>query len=158
MSEPTWDLNDWPSERDWVWQGPLAVPTEWGKPGLVMAFNLECAGCIARGIPFLKRLQQEHGDALHLALLHTAYGHKHHAREDVLPELERFAGSFARLDMPIALDEDGSLAQRWGAEGTPHWFAFDATGALVRSVYGSQDNAQTRLEYLMAELAQQTPA
>jgi len=158
MSTPTWDSTDWPAERDWVWRGPLANPTQWGKPGLVMAFNLECAGCIARGIPFLKRLQVEHGDALNLALLHTAYGHKQHPRADVLPQLERFAGSFARLDMAIAIDVDGSLAQRWGAEGTPHWFAFDAGGALVRSVYGSQENAQTRLAYLMAELVSQATA
>jgi len=119
-----------------------------------MAFNLECAGCIARGVPFLKRMQAEHGDGLYLALLHTAYGHKVHPRGEVLPELDRFAGSFAQLDMPIALDEEGDLAQRWGAEGTPHWFAFDAHGALVRSVYGSQENAQTRLSYLMAELVE----
>lgn len=146
--EPT----DWPSDADWVWRGPLPDPTTWGKPGVVMAFNLECAGCIARGIPFLRRLAQEHGDRLQIALLHTAYGHRTVPRDMVEPELARFAGAFARLDFPIAIDADGSRAERWGAEGTPHWFVFDASGALVRSVYGSQDNARTRLEYLAQEL------
>jgi hypothetical protein len=117
-----------------------------------MAFHLECAGCISRGIPFLKRLGQEHGERLQLALLHTAYGHRTLPREQVEPQLLRFAGAFARLEIPIALDVDGSRAERWGAEGTPHWFVFDARGALARSVYGSQENAQTRLAYLAQEL------
>lgn len=157
MRETFQIADDWPTPENWVWRGPLENPRTWGKPGLVMAFNLECAGCIARGVPYLKRLGAEFGDDLQLALLHTAYGHKVHDRADVLPELERFAGNFAQIDMPIALDEQGDLAQRWGAEGTPHWFAFDHTGALVRSVYGSQENAQTRLSYLMAELVESTP-
>lgn len=146
--EPT----DWPSEAEWVWRGPLADPTQWGKPGLVMAFNLECAGCISRGIPFLKRLGLDHGERLQTALLHTAHGRRILPRDAVEPQLLRFAESFARLQVPIALDLDGSRAQRWGAEGTPHWFVFDADGTLVRSVYGSQDNARTRLEYLTQEL------
>jgi len=146
------DPKDWPSDAEWVWRGPLPDPTRWSKPGIVMAFNLECAGCIARGIPFLKRLAAEHGDALQIALLHTAYGHRQLPRDQVEPQLVRFAESFARLDFPVALDIDGARAQRWGADGTPHWFVFDRDGALVRSVYGSQDNARTRLEYLAQEL------
>lgn len=146
--EPT----DWPSADEWVWNGPLDAPTRWGKPGIVMAFNLECAGCIARGVPFLKRLAEEHGDRLQIALLHTAYGHRDLPREAVEPTVLRFAQSFARLPFPVALDVDGAMAERWGAEGTPHWFVFDRDGTLVRSVYGSQDNARTRLEYLAQEL------
>lgn len=146
--------HDWPDAQDWVWQGPLGAPGTWGTPGLVMAFNLECPGCISRGIPFLKRLQEEHGDALQLALLHTAYGHRDLPRDGVEPELLRFADRFARLTMPIALDVSGERARRWGTEGTPHWFAFDADGTLVRSVYGSQENAQARLAYLLDELVQ----
>ena len=146
------DPTDWPAPDDWVWRGPLDDPTGWGRPGVVMAFNLECAGCIARGIPFLKRLGQEHGEGLQLALLHTAYGHRVLPRDKVEPQLLRFAGAFARLEIPIALDLDGSRAERWGADGTPHWFVFDADGGLARSVYGSQENAQTRLSYLAQEL------
>lgn len=144
--------NDWPPPEDWIWNGPLAAPDRWGKPGIVMAFNLECAGCIARGVPFLKRLGEEHGDRFQIALLHTAYGHRDLPREDVEPTVLRFAESFARLPFPLALDVSGDRAERWGAEGTPHWFVFDRDGTLVRSVYGSQDNARTRLEYLAQEL------
>lgn len=137
---------------DFVWRGPVPPPERWGKPGLVMLFNLECAGCISRGVPLLKRLAAEHGDALQLVMVHTAYSHREHPREELVPALEHFAGSFARLEIPIALDVDGSLAEAWGAEGTPHWLVFDAQGTLARSIYGSQENAQTRLAYLLDEL------
>lgn len=146
------DPSDWPRSDEWVWNGPMPPPNEWGRPGLIMAFNLECSACISRGIPFLKRLAQERGEALALGLLHTSHGHRRYEREQVLPQLRRFAESFARLPFPIALDLDGSRAERWGAEGTPHWFVFDRHGTPVRSVYGSQENARTRLLYLTQEL------
>ena len=64
-----------------------------------------------------------------------------------------FVRQDARLPFPVALDLSGDLARAWAAEGTPHTLAFAAGGELLRSVYGSQDNAQTRLEYLLSELA-----
>lgn len=118
----------------------------------MMLFNLECAGCISRGVPFLKRLAAEHGDALQLVMVHTAYGHRQHPREELVRAIERFAGTFAKLRVPIALDVRGDLAEAWGAEGTPHWFVYDARGRLARSIYGSQENARTRLAYLIEEL------
>jgi hypothetical protein len=36
-----------------------------------------------------------------------------------------------------------------GAEGTPHWWVWDAHGRVERSVYGSQENALTRLGYVV---------
>ena len=83
--------------------------------------------------------------------VHTSYGHRPLPREGVEPTLLRFVRDFARLPFPVALDLDGHFAQGWQTEGTPHWLAFAPGGALLRSVYGSQDNAQTRLEYLLAE-------
>lgn len=140
----------WPG--DWVWGDAPAAPTAAGAPTLVMFFNLECPGCVARGVPFLKRLQREHGAALNGALVHTALGHRSLERDDVVPTLRRFAGEFAKLAQPVALDLSGELAQAWGVEGTPHWFVFDKAGQLKRSLYGSQANTQTRLEYLLEEL------
>ncbi len=140
----------WPD--DFVWRGPVAPPGAWGRPGLVMLFNLECAACMSRGVPLLKRLAAEHGEALQLVMVHTAYGHREHPREELTAAITRFARDFARLEIPIALDLDGSLAVDWGAEGTPHWLVYDARGALARSIYGSQENAQTRLAYLLEEL------
>jgi thiol-disulfide isomerase/thioredoxin len=140
----------WPSEG--VWLEPPPAPGAWGKPGVALFFNLECAGCVSRAIPFLKELQRDAGDTLELVAIHTSNGHKLYTREQLLPQLKRFAASFARLPFPVTLDLDGSIAREWGAEGTPHWLVFDARGRLLRSIFGSQDNATTRLRYLVDEL------
>lgn len=145
---------DWPAPADFVHGGPLPPPEAWTRPGLVMVFNLECPACVSRGIPFLKRLHAEFGDRVELMALHTSRGHRLLPHEDVEPTLMHFARDFARLPFPVALDVSGDLARTWGTEGTPHWFAFAPGGELVRSVYGSQENAQTRLAYLLEELAE----
>ncbi|BDP42421.1 alkyl hydroperoxide reductase [Deinococcus aetherius] len=145
---------NWPAPADFVHGEPLPPPGEWGRAGLVMVFNLECAACVSRGLPFLKRLHTEFGHRVELMALHTSRGHRLLPREDVEPTVTRFARDFARLPFPVALDVSGDLARAWGTEGTPHWFAFAPNGELVRSVYGSQENAQTRLAYLLEELAE----
>ena len=119
---------------------------------MVMFFNLECAACISRGVPFLKRVARAYGDKLIILMVHTAYGHKHYPRDEVVPTLVHFTKEFANIPFPVALDLNGELAERWGVEGTPHWFVFDRAGEVVRSIYGSQGGAQTRLEYLLAEV------
>ena len=141
----------WPTATDFVHGSPLPPPTEWDRPGLVMTFNLECPGCVSRGIPFLKRLHAEFGERVQLLAVHTSHGHKLFARDEVEPTLVKFARDFARLPFAVALDLDGSFARAWHTEGTPHWLAFAPGGELIRSVYGSQENAQTRLQYLLAE-------
>lgn len=145
----------WPTPSDFVHLDPLPAPDQWHRPGLVQFFNLECAGCVSRGIPFMKRLHAEYGEQLNLLAIHTSYGHRTFERPQVEPQLRHFAQNFARLPFAVALDHSGEVARSWQIEGTPHWLAFDAGGALVRSVFGSQEGAQTRLEYLLAELAQQ---
>lgn len=140
----------WPTT--FAWRGPLGEPPTWGKPGLVMLFNLECAACISRGIPMLKRFAAEYGDRLQPLLVHTTCGHRDLPPHQVLPALAHFAESFARLEIPIAIDPHEEMARAWGAEGTPHWLLYDARGELVRSIFGSQDNARTRLEYALQEL------
>ncbi|MFC3834690.1 MULTISPECIES: peroxiredoxin family protein [Deinococcus] len=144
---------DWPPPPDFVHGDPVPPPATWTRPGLVMVFNLECPGCVSRGIPFLKRLHAEFGDAVTLLALHTSLGHRLLPREGVVPTLVKFAADYAKLPFPVALDLDGGIARAWHIEGTPHWFAFAPGGELLRSVYGSQDNAQTRLQYLLEEWA-----
>ncbi len=143
---------DWPTT--FVWKEPLPHPREWEKPGIVMFFNLECPGCIGRGIPFLKRLAREYGDRLLYLAVHTAYGHKRYPEAEVAEKVGYFARDFAKLPFPVALDPTGELAERLGVVGTPHWLVYAPGGELVRSIYGSQDNARTRLDYLMLELTQ----
>ena len=141
----------WPAPSDFVYGPALPAPQVWTRPGLVMTFNLECAGCVSRGIPFLKALHGEFGERAHLLAVHTGAGHRLLPREQVEPTLLKFARDFARLPFPVALDLGGDFARSWHTEGTPHWLAFAPGGELLRSVYGSQDNAQTRLRYLLEE-------
>ncbi|MFD2609010.1 TlpA family protein disulfide reductase [Deinococcus taklimakanensis] len=147
------DLPAWPAPDEFVYGPTLPPPAQWARPGLVMTFNLECAGCVSRGIPFLKRLHAEFGDRVHLLAVHTSHGHRVLPRADVEPTLVKFARDFAKLPFPVALDLSGEFARAWQTEGTPHWLAFAPGGELLRSVYGSQDNAQTRLQYLLEEWA-----
>ena len=142
---------EWPAPTDFVHGDPLPAPGDWARPGLVMTFNLECPGCVSRGIPFLKRLHAEFGDSVHLLAVHTSHGHRLLPRGEVVPTLQKFARDYAKLPFPVALDLSGDLARGWHTEGTPHWLAFAPGGELIRSVYGSQENAQTRLQYLLEE-------
>lgn len=142
----------WPDPTDVVHGDPVPPPETWDRPGVVFFFNLECAACVSRGIPFLKRLAREYDGRLHVLAVHTSRGHRLLPRAEVEPTLTRFARDFAKLPFPVALDLGGDLARTWRTEGTPHWLVFAPGGELVRSVYGSQDGARTRLEYLLEEL------
>lgn len=148
----------WPGLANFVHLAPLDEPLTWTRPGLVQFFNLECPGCVSRGIPFMKRLHAEFGGSVNLLAIHISRGHRLYPRGQVEPQLTRFARDlfaqdFARLPFPVALDLDGAVAENWQTEGTPHWLAFAPGGDLLRSVYGSQEVAQMRLEYLLAEWA-----
>lgn len=134
---------------DWVHGQPLGPPTTWGRPGLALLFNLECAGCVSRAIPWFKRASLRARDRATTFGVHSAYGHRTLARSEVVPNLQRFAEGFARLAFPVALDVDGAWAASMGAAGTPHWIVWDAAGRVERSLYGSQANALTRLEYVL---------
>ncbi len=147
----------WPTEFVSGGEAPAPGALDPGMPTLVMFFNLECPGCVARGVPFIKRMNAEHDGRVRTVLVHTSFGHRLLTRDQVVPTLVRFAEEFARVEMPVALDLSGDLASDWGVEGTPHWFVFGAGGELARSVFGSQDNARTRIEYLLEELTKQEP-
>ena len=142
----------WPEPTDFVWKDPVTAPETWDRPGLVMFFNLECPGCVSRGVPFLKRLAKTYEGKLTVVMIHTSFGHKFYTRDEVVPTLTHFAKSFAKIPFPLALDLDAQLAEAWQVLGTPHWLIFAGGGELLRSIFGSQDNAQTRLEYTLAEL------
>ncbi|MEZ4605240.1 MAG: hypothetical protein R2865_00105 [Deinococcales bacterium] len=83
-------------------------------------------------------------------MIHTSFGHKIYSRDEVLPQLLYFAEHFAALPFSVALDLSGELAQSYEILGTPHWLIF-CEGKLLRSIYGSQDNAQLRLAYALEE-------
>lgn len=135
--------------EDWVHGVGVGPPNTWRRPGIALLFNLECAGCVSRAIPWLKRAASGIGDRAVVFAVHTAYGHRRLERAAVAPNLQRFAEAFARLPFAVALDLDGAWAERTGVEGTPHWIVWDEHGEVERSVYGSQENALTRLGYVL---------
>lgn len=136
---------------DWIGGAALPPPEAWDRPGLLLLFSVECAGCVSRAVPWLRRTAERHGEDLVLAAVHTAHGRRAQPREQVVEALERFL-AFAKLPTPVALDTTGAWAEAHGAEGTPHWFAYDRDGRRIRSIFGSQANAMTRLDYLLDEL------
>jgi hypothetical protein len=140
---------------DWIHGEALSLPRQWARPGVALLFNLECPGCVSRAMPWFKRAARRvaesdsgRGSSVQLFAVHTAYGHRQLDRDAVVPQLQHYASQFAELPFPVALDLSGEWASAMGAEGTPHWFVWDASGGLERSVYGSQENALTRLAYL----------
>lgn len=136
---------------DWVYGRPLPPPETWARPGLALVFNLGCAGCVSRAVPWLKNVAGRASERAVLFAVHTAYAHRRLPRDEVAVAVERFAREVAHVPVPVALDLNGSWAASLGAAGTPHWFAWDQRGRLDRSVYGSQHNAFTRLGYLLEE-------
>ena len=155
MTAPLTPALPWPQPEDFVWRAEEVTPPGGLRPTLLMFFHLECAGCVSRGIPFMKAVAAEYGGRVQFIAVHTSRGHRTLPREDVLPTLLHFASTFAKLPFPVALDLDGSLAAAYATEGTPHWVALEPTESgtlsVTRSIYGSQDNARTRLEYWLAE-------
>jgi hypothetical protein len=115
---------------------------------MALAFNLECAGCVGRAVPWLKRLAPRVGDRAVLLAVHTAYGHRALPRAQVAPQVPATPPSSRRCRSrwPSTSTAAGREANGCG-QGTPHWFVWDAQGRLERSVYGSQENALTRLGY-----------
>jgi YD repeat-containing protein len=144
-------VEDLPWLDDWIAGAAVPPPAAWGRPGLVLVFSVECAGCVTRAVPWLRRLSERHGDGLVLAAVHTGLGRRTWPRDDVVEAVRRFV-AFARPSVPVALDPTGEWAEVHGAEGTPHWFVYDREGRLLRSIFGSQANAMTRLDYLVDEL------
>jgi len=81
----------WPA--DWVHGDPVPPPATWGRPGLALAFHLECAGCVGRAVPWLKRVAPRLGDRAVPLSVHTAYGHRTLPRAQVAPQLIHYARS-----------------------------------------------------------------
>jgi hypothetical protein len=142
---------NWPVAEDFL-NGYLPPPEHWQKPGVIMFFNLECAACVSRGIPLIKRYHARYAEGFHFLLIHTSLGHRMLSQEEVKPTLKTFVIDFAKISFSVALDLKGKLAHHYKIEGTPHWLIFGPQGDLLRSIFGSQDNAQTRLEYLLEEI------
>lgn len=118
-----------------------------GQPLLLLFFNLSCAGCTGRALPYIKELAQRF-PGLQIAAIHSSFSPgSTYSTAQVRSVLEYFD-----LDFPVFMDDGEETFMRYEAEGTPHWIVFDAAGGVMRSIFGSLDGPVQRLEYLLAEM------
>lgn len=120
---------------------------EWtGNPTLVLFYHTDCLGCTGRALPLAYRLSNAY-PLLKLAVVHVDFPSR------PIPEAEvQAVFTDGKAPFPIYHDQAATMYTQFQAEGTPQWLLFDASGALVNTIFGSQDNAQNRLSYALEEL------
>lgn len=118
-----------------------------GKPLLLLFFNLSCAGCTGRALPYTLELQERYPD-LQIAAIHSSFspGSTFSAAQ-VRSVLDYFGVTY-----PVFMDDGETTFSHYEAEGTPHWIVFDREGQVHRSFFGSMEGPVQRMEYLLLEL------
>ncbi|MDO5522417.1 MAG: redoxin domain-containing protein [Bacteroidia bacterium] len=118
-----------------------------GKNLLILFFNIQCLGCVGRAIPLAYDYLHEFKN-LNVTAIHTPFGKEIVTQEDIINVFTR-----KKLPFPIYFDIEKTNYEKFECEGTPHWILMDKQGNVTRSIFGSQENAQTRLLYALEELA-----
>lgn len=116
------------------------------KPLLLLFFNIQCLGCVGRAIPLAYDYLQEFKN-LNVVAIHTTFGKETVIKDDILNIF-----TSKELPFPIYFDIEKTNYEKFECEGTPHWILIDKKGCIIRSIFGSQDGAQTRLIYALEEL------
>lgn len=116
------------------------------KPLLLLFFNIQCLGCVGRAIPLAYDYLQEFKN-LNVVAIHTTFGKETVTKDDILNIF-----TSKELPFPIYFDIEKTNYEKFECEGTPHWILIDKKGSIIRSIFGSQDGAQTRLIYALEEL------
>jgi len=122
-----------------------------GKALLIIIYNNQCLGCTGRGIPLAYHFQKEY-DCLQVVGIHSDFGYKQTTAEEI-----KSIFTVAELPFPIYLDEQATVFRQFESEGTPQWILITSMGKLYRSIFGSQEGAQNRLDYALADLMSRTP-
>ena len=117
-----------------------------GSPILILFFNIQCLGCTGRAIPLAYEYMQEF-EGLKVVAIHSRFNEPKVIKQDIL---DIFTSK--TLPFPIYFDKGHEAYDQYECEGTPHWILIDKDGNIYRSIYGSQDGAQTRLGYALADL------
>lgn len=112
-----------------------------GQVVVMEAFQMLCPGCVAHGLPLVKRVASSFRDDLVVLGLHTVFEH-HEAMKPV--SLKAFLHEY-RIAFPVGVDayEGGSLTpvtmQRYGLQGTPSLLVVDRGGRLRIHAFGQVD-------------------
>lgn len=117
-----------------------------GKPLLMLFFNIQCLGCVGRAVPLAYDYLKEFAN-LNVVGIHTSFGKEIVTKNDILNIF-----TSKELPFPIYFDIEKTNYEKFECEGTPHWILIDKNGKVNRSIFGSQDGAQTRLIYALEEL------
>ncbi|MDO5664637.1 MAG: redoxin domain-containing protein [Bacteroidia bacterium] len=120
-----------------------------GKPLLILFFNIQCLGCVGRAIPLAFDYLQEF-KSLNVVAIHTLFGKEIVTKDDIINIFTN-----KELPFPIYFDIEKTNYEKFECEGTPHWILMDSEGNVNRSIFGSQENAQTRLIYALEELTKE---
>lgn len=119
-----------------------------GRPVLLLFFNLGCIGCRGRAIPYADRFKELYP---HLQVIGI---HSNFSGIDYLPgQVSSFLYKQG-VSFPVFLDQGKKTYEKYQAEGTPHWLLISSEGVLLKSIFGSMGNAIHRLDYGLIELFQ----
>jgi thiol-disulfide isomerase/thioredoxin len=117
-----------------------------GAPALLFFYNLGCTGCLHRGLPLAQRIQEVYPQ-LRIIAIHVDLGRHTYPTEAILAEAQ-----IRNLQLEHYRDRGSATYEAYGAEGTPHWILIDVEGRLHRSLFGSMEGVQVRLDYILREL------
>ena len=116
-----------------------------GAPALLFCYNLGCTGCLHRGLPLAQRIQEVYPQLRTIAI-HVDLGRHTYPTETILAEAKK-----RNVQLEHYRDRGSTTYEAYGAEGTPHWILIDAEGRLHRSLFGSMEGVQVRLDYVLRE-------
>jgi len=137
---PAWTLRSLNGKK------PPSLEEVQGSYVLLLFYNLGCTGCVGRGLPLAQRIQDLYPD-LRVILIHSDFGQYAYPEKDILAEAQR-----QQLQLEQYRDQGHMTYDAYGAEGTPHWVLIDPQGRLYRSFFGSMQQAQLRMDYVLREL------
>ena len=138
---------------------PLSLEGARGKVVVIHAFQMLCPGCVAEGLPQVKRLRDAFaGRGLEVWGLHTVFEH-HQAMSPMA--LQAFIHEY-RLDFPVAVDQPSASGHvpttmaAWGLRGTPSLILIDRQGQMRMNHFGHLDDMRlgAAVERLLAEPAE----
>lgn len=119
-----------------------------GAPLLIFFFNLGCAGCRGRAVPYSIRFSELYPE-LQIVGIHTNF-----KGVDYLPGQIGIFLFKAGVTYPVFQDQDRQTYEKYHVEGTPHWLLINSEGVLLKSIFGSMGNAIHRLDYSLTEIFQ----
>lgn len=110
---------------------------------LIIIYNNDCLGCTGRAIPLAYEFQQQY-PTIQVIGIHADFLNKEGTKTTI-----KNIFTSGRIPFPIYIDEHHKVYDQFNSEGTPQWLMISEKGELLRSIFGSQDNAKNRLYYAL---------